>query len=154
MLRHFTDCSTHLQFADHAEAGISSGIPTLPLLARQVRAFFRQGIDMLLIILIGITLSFALPESAQPEWRTRTAGRPMRRHWLGRCTTGEPNAIRCIASRQKQHANQKARRRRCRAFTFHRLYAHALAPTDCHLIRLCRWVSIQDQGSRMHANAR
>lgn len=41
MLRHFTDCSTHLQFADHAEAGISSGIPTLPLLARQVRAFFR-----------------------------------------------------------------------------------------------------------------
>lgn len=37
---------------------------------------------------------------------------------------------------------------------FFRLYAHALAPTDCHLIRLCRWVSIQDQGSRMHANAR
>lgn len=34
---------------------------------------------------------------------------------------------------------------------FFRLYAHALAPTDCHLIRLCRWVSIQDQGSRMHA---
>lgn len=75
MLRHFTDCSTHLQFADHAEAGISSGIPTLPLLARQVRAFFR-------------------------------------------------------------------------------LYAHAMALADFHLIRMCRRVSIQDQGSRMHANAR
>lgn len=37
---------------------------------------------------------------------------------------------------------------------FFRLYAHALALADCHLIRLCRWVSIQDQGSRMHANAR
>ncbi|EME0456389.1 TPA: hypothetical protein ACSFAA_005959 [Pseudomonas aeruginosa] len=92
---------------------------------------------MLLIILIGITLSFALPESAQPEWRTRTAEGPIRRHWLGRCTTGEPNAIRCIASRQKQHANQKARRRRCRAFTFNRLY-------DDSKTGRCR----------MHANAR
>ncbi|WP_430318298.1 hypothetical protein [Pseudomonas nitroreducens] len=43
---------------------------------------------MLLIILIGIALSFALPESAQPEWRPRSAGKPMRRLWFGRCTTG------------------------------------------------------------------
>lgn len=44
---------------------------------------------MLLIILIGVLLSFAPPESAQPEMLTRSAGKPMRRHWFGRCTTGE-----------------------------------------------------------------
>lgn len=34
---------------------------------------------------------------------------------------------------------------------FFRLYAHALALADFHLIRMCRRVSIQEQGSRMHA---
>nr|WP_146219531.1 hypothetical protein [Pseudomonas sp. RW407] len=43
---------------------------------------------MLLIILIGVLLSFAPPESAQPELPTRSTGKPVRRHWFGRCTTG------------------------------------------------------------------
>lgn len=44
---------------------------------------------MLLIILIGVLLSFAPPESAQYGLPTRSTGKPMRRHWFGRCITGE-----------------------------------------------------------------